>query len=203
MADLEPYRRAAPRARLGVGAAILLVFIALAATVGIGVWRSARTPVEHLADDPVVASPALTPGLSGDAYVHVSGAVRAPGLYVVASDARVVDAIAAAGGLADDANAVGINLARPVTDGEQLVVPAEGETPAAVAPGGGTTPARVNLNTADSTTLETLPGIGPALAQRIIDWRAAEGPFGSVDDLLAVSGIGPSVLASVRDLVTT
>lgn len=201
MSDLEGYRRAAPRARLGIGAAIVLVLVALAVTVGIGIWRGQSAPVEHVTATPQATEPATA--VASDAYVHVSGAVRAPGLYVVGADARVIDAVSAAGGLADDADASAINLARPVTDGEQLVVPVEGEAPpAGPSAGSGSAPGLVSVNTADAAALEELPGIGPALAARIIDWRDTEGPFASVDDLLAVSGIGPKVLESLRDLVT-
>lgn len=201
MSDLEGYRRAAPRARLGIGAAIVLVLVALAVTVGIGIWRGQSAPVEHVTATPQATEPATA--VASDAYVHVSGAVRAPGLYVVGADARVIDAVSAAGGLADDADASAINLARPVTDGEQLVVPVEGEAPpAGPSAGSGSAPGLVSVNTADAAALEELPGIGPALAARIIDWRDTEGPFATVDDLLAVSGIGPKVLESLRDLVT-
>ena len=213
MSDLEGYRRAAPRARLGIGAAIVLVLVALAVTVGIGIWRGQSAPVEHVTAPPQATEPATA--VASDAYVHVSGAVRAPGLYVVGADARVIDAVSAAGGLADDADAEAIsayladrdasaiNLARPVTDGEQLVVPVEGEAPpAGPSAGSGSAPGLVSVNTADAAALEELPGIGPALAARIIDWRDTEGPFATVDDLLAVSGIGPKVLESLRDLVT-
>lgn len=201
MSDLEGYRRAAPRARLGIGAAIVLVLVALAVTVGIGIWRGQSAPVEHVTATPQATEPATA--VASDAYVHVSGAVRAPGLYVVGADARVIDAVSAAGGLADDADASAINLARPVTDGEQLVVPVEGEAPpAGPSAGTGSAPGLVSVNTADAAALEELPGIGPALAARIIDWRDTEGPFATVDDLLAVSGIGPKVLESLRDLVT-
>ncbi|HJA04405.1 MAG TPA: ComEA family DNA-binding protein [Candidatus Microbacterium stercoravium] len=201
MSDLEGYRRAAPRARLGIGAAIVLVLVALAVTVGIGIWRGQSAPVEHVTAPPQATEPATA--VASDAYVHVSGAVRAPGLYVVGADARVIDAVSAAGGLADDADASAINLARPVTDGEQLVVPVEGEAPpAGPSAGSGSAPGLVSVNTADAAALEELPGIGPALAARIIDWRDTEGPFATVDDLLAVSGIGPKVLESLRDLVT-
>ncbi|MGO1838749.1 MAG: helix-hairpin-helix domain-containing protein [Candidatus Microbacterium stercoravium] len=201
MSDLEGYRRAAPRARLGIGAAIVLVLVALAVTVGIGIWRGQSAPVEHVTATPQATETATA--VASDAYVHVSGAVRAPGLYVVGADARVIDAVSAAGGLADDADASAINLARPVTDGEQLVVPVEGEAPpAGPSAGSGSAPGLVSVNTADAAALEELPGIGPALAARIIDWRDTEGPFATVDDLLAVSGIGPKVLESLRDLVT-
>jgi len=200
MSDLDGYRRASPRARLGVGGAIVLVLVALAVTVGIGIWRGQSAPVEHVAATPNVTDP--PEAVSAEAYVHVSGAVREPGLYVVGADARVIDAISAAGGLADDADESAINLARAVTDGEQLVVPTEGEAPPAPTARGGSAPGLISINTADAAALEELPGIGPALAGRIIDWRDTEGPFGTVDDLLAVSGIGPKVLESLRDLVT-
>lgn len=179
----------------------MLVLVALAVTVGIGIWRGQSAPVEHVTATPQATEPATA--VASDAYVHVSGAVRAPGLYVVGADARVIDAVSAAGGLADDADASAINLARPVTDGEQLVVPVEGEAPpAGPSAGSGSAPGLVSVNTADAAALEELPGIGPALAARIIDWRDTEGPFATVDDLLAVSGIGPKVLESLRDLVT-
>lgn len=201
MSDLDGYRRANPRARLGIGGAIVLVLVALAVTVGIGIWRGQSAPVEHVTETPNATEPPAA--VASETYVHVSGAVREPGLYMVGADARVIDAVSAAGGLADDADQSAINLARAVTDGEQLVVPVEGESPAAPPSGGsGSAPGLVSVNTADATALEELPGIGPALAARIIEWRDTQGPFASVDDLLAVSGIGPKVLESLRDLVT-
>lgn len=198
MSDLEAYRRASPRARLGVGAAIVLVLLALAVTVGIGIWRGHSSPPEVIAspDDREVEAQGAS-----EIYVHVAGAVAAPGLYVLNSGARVIDAVTAAGGLASDAETAAINLARPLADGEQLVVPREGEAPPPPQ-GGGSAGGLVNINAADAAALEALPGIGPALAARIIAWRESEGPFGAVDDLLAVSGIGPSVLESLRELVT-
>lgn len=200
MSDLDGYRRATPRARLGIGGAIVLVLVALAVTVGIGIWRGQTAPVEQVAASPHVTEPPDV--VTAETYVHVSGAVHKPGLYVVGPGARVIDAVSAAGGLADDAEESAINLARPVSDGEQLVVPAEGEAPEPSVPGRGSVPGLVNINSSDEAALEELPGIGPALAGRIIDWRDTEGPFGTVDDLLAVSGIGPKVLESLRDLVT-
>lgn len=134
-------------------------------------------------------------------YVHVFGAVASPGLYRLEEGARVVDVIAAAGGLIAEADETAINLARPLADGEQLRVPAVGEEPAAAEatdPGDG----RVNLNTADIPALDTLPRVGPAIAQRIIDWRETNGAFTSVEDLLSVPGIGEKMLAGLRDLVT-
>jgi competence protein ComEA len=140
--------------------------------------------------------------------VHVLGAVVAPGLVELAPGARVVDAVAAAGGFTPDADPAAVNLARPVVDGEQLVVLAIGQAPPA---GSSTGPAgsaggaggdgKVHLNTADVAALDTLPRIGPALAQRIIDWREANGPFTSVDQLLEVAGIGDAVFSGLADRV--
>ena len=120
-----------------------------------------------------------------------------------------MDAVAAAGGMADDADPAAINLARPVADGEQLVVrrvgepPSEGSTAVTGAGGSGAAPAagRVNLNTASAAELETLPRIGPALAQRILDWRQANGRFAQASDLLKVSGIGQKLFDGLKDQV--
>lgn len=133
-------------------------------------------------------------------FVHVLGHVVRPGLYELRTGDRVIDAIAAAGGLTESADPAGVNLARLIGDGEQLLVPAEGEVSTAAQPGV-TTDGRVDLNTADAATLETLPRIGPAMAQRIVDHRSAHGPFASADDLLAVSGIGAKTLEALRPLV--
>jgi len=182
---------------MGLGAAVVLVIVALAVTVGIGILRNSTTPVET-----VVVDDAQTVDGADRAviYVHVSGAVAVPGLYVLDASARVVDAIAAAGGLAPDADESAVNLARAVSDGEQLHVPLVGAiVEGAPQPAGD---GRVNLNTADVAALDTLPRIGAAMAQRIIDWREANGRFTSVEDLLAVPGIGDKMLEALRDLVT-
>lgn len=149
----------------------------------------------------VTAAPMTIASASATLYVHVSGAVLSPGLFLLRTDARVVDAVAAAGGFADDADMSGVNLARPLSDGEQLIVPREGEAPPASG-GGVAADGRVNLNTADAAALDTLPRVGPAIASRIIEWREANGPYTSVDDLLSVPGIGAKMLESLRDLVT-
>lgn len=188
--------------RLGVGAAIALVIVALIATVAIGIVRGATAPVEQVRVE-TAETDAATPAAL---YVHVSGAVAAPGLYVLEDGARVIDAVARAGGFDQAADEGAVNLARQLVDGEQLHVPAEGESPSpaggdAVSGGGSAGGGVIDLNTADAAALDTLPRIGPALAQRIIDWREANGRFAAVDDLLAVPGIGDKVLESVRDLV--
>lgn len=175
-----------------MGAAIVLVVAAVAVTIVIGMVRTAASPIEELPAATVAPVPASL-------YVHVHGAVGEPGLYRLETGARVVDVIAAAGGFADDADHAGVNLARQVGDGEQLYVPRVGETPAAGAEVGD---GRVNLNTADVAALDTLPRIGPALAERIIAWREEHGRFTSVEDLLAVPGIGDKMLQSLRELVT-
>lgn len=190
--------------RLGIGAVVVVVIAALGITVGIGILRGALAPVDEVMVDPTPA--ATVPAGRGDLYVHVSGAVREPGLYVLPAGCRVVDAIAAAGGFAEDADRNAVNLARTLEDGEQLPVPREGDAPppAEGPPAGPAASAdgRVDLNTADATLLETLPRIGPALAERIIAWRDDNDGFTSVEDLLAVPGIGDKMLESLRDLVT-
>ncbi|MDJ1115298.1 ComEA family DNA-binding protein [Microbacterium dauci] len=191
--------RAAPTGRrLSIGAAVTLVIVAAAATVSIGIVRSGldAVPIETVPD----AAPSVAPAA---VYVHVSGEVAEPGLYRLDDGARVVDAVSAAGGFTDAATPEGINLARLVSDGEQLHVPAEGEAPpvGTDAPGA-SADGTINLNTADLAALDTLPRVGPAIAQRILDWRDEHGRFTSVDDLLAVPGIGEKMLAALRDLVT-
>lgn len=200
MTTEEPPRA---RRRLGVGAAIVVALAALAVTVGIGILRGATAPVDEV---PLAVSTTGSAVRAAALFVHVSGAVRAPGLYRLDDGARVMDGIAAAGGFADGAAKDAVNLARPLSDGEQLVVPVLGaEPPAEGGPAAGGAAAgdsRVNLNTADAAALDTLPRIGPALAARIVAWRDQNGRFTSVDDLLAVPGIGEKMLESLRDLVT-
>ena len=187
------------RRRLGVGAVVVIVIASLAITVGIGIVRGALAPVDDVVID---ATPTAAATGTAGLYVPVSGAVRAPGLYLLPAEGRVVDAIAAAGGFADDAARDGVNLARTLDDGEQLVVPRVGEAPpAGTSSGSAPSDGRVDLNTADAAQLETLPRIGPALAERIIAWRDDNGPFTSVEDLLAVPGIGDKMLESLRNLV--
>lgn len=146
--------------------------------------------------------PANTDGGSDDLIVYVTGAVNEPGLYHVSAGSRVSDAISAAGNFTDAADITALNLARIVADGEHLHVTTPGEPPKTEAlDTGQDASGPINLNTADATALETLPGIGPALAKRIITHREAHGDFTSVDQLVEVSGIGPAIMANIRELV--
>ncbi|MBC7291047.1 MAG: ComEA family DNA-binding protein [Actinotalea sp.] len=140
--------------------------------------------------------------------VHVVGRVHQPGVVELPAGSRVVDAVTAAGGATTEADLSGLNLARPVVDGEQVVVPRPGEDVPPVdvagpAPPGAPGPASgvTDLNRASVAELEALPGIGPVLASRIVAHRDQHGPFASVDDLQAVRGIGPALLADLRPLV--
>lgn len=156
--------------------------------------------------------------------VHVSGAVASPGVVRLPPGARVDDALRAAGGATGEAELAAVNLARPVVDGEQIHVPVPGEEPPAVtapapaadaphagdatgagddeAGGGGADGGQIDLNTASVAELDELPGVGPAIAQRIVDHREQNGPFESVDQLEEVSGIGPATLEKMRDRAT-
>jgi len=134
--------------------------------------------------------------------VDVAGAVRRPGLYRVATGTRVDDAVAAAGGATVHADLTAVNLAAPLADGEQVVVPARG-APGGV-PGSGSRSGStvVDLNSATAEQLDTLPGIGPSTAAKIVAYRQEHGAFHSLAELDAVSGIGPSKLAELKGLVT-
>ncbi|MCU1508353.1 MAG: competence protein ComEA [Glaciihabitans sp.] len=188
--------------RVTIGAGIVLVLLGLA----VAVLVAALAP--HGSSGSVVrstAAPANTaPPADTMLVIHVLGEVRRPGLYQLHAGDRVIDAVALAGGFTGRADQNQLNLARLVSDGEQLVIERRGAT--ATVPGktgaASTTGARVSINTGTAAELETLPRVGPALAQRIIDWRTANGRFSSIDDLLNVSGIGEKTLAGFRAQVT-
>ena len=194
-------RTPSARVRRGVGAALVV----LLAGAAVAVFVTAVTPrgaERTVAPSGPEGDPGDTLIASADQaplFVHVLGQVERPGLYELREGARVIDAVSAAGGFTEAADPGGVNLARLLTDGEQLHVPAVGETPPAAA--GTASDGRIDLNTADVAALDTLPRIGPAMAQRIIDWREAHGPIRSVDDLLAVSGIGAKTVEALRPLV--
>lgn len=200
----DAYARASPRARALVGAVVVVLLAALGITVAVGIVQSGGSAAEVVPIDQTTG-PDGTDVTAGTLYVHVSGAVARPGLYRLEGGARLVDAVAAAGGFAEDADDAGVNLARTVSDGEQVVVPVKGEAAAGSGAlggaGAGGGDGRVNLNTATVAELDTLPRVGPAIAQRIVDWRTTNGRFSTVDDLLSVPGIGEKMLESLRPLV--
>lgn len=147
-----------------------------------------------------------------EVYVDVDGAVASPGVYRLKDGARVSQAIDAAGGLTAEADVTGLNRASKVTDGQKIYVPTVGEQQTALAAGGaeggaatvsgaGTSSGLVNINTASAAELQTLSGIGPSMAQSIIDERTQNGAFASVDDLMRVSGIGEKKLAKIKDCI--
>jgi len=192
------------RVRAALGGVVVLALLGLgAAVVGTVLTPGGQTvEVATPADDAAELSAGPVP--AEVVVLHVHGAVGEPGIVELPLGSRVVDAIAAARGPTDDADLGAVNLARVVADGEQLYVPRVGEAPPPSV-GGATGPdaeGRVNINTADAAALETLAGVGPALAARIIAWREQNGPFRSVDELTAVSGIGPKTLDGMRDQVT-
>lgn len=199
----EPGRvRLATRARVALAA--LLVLALVAGVVVVRAWQ--RTPSVTLplsaAEAPSARGTGEPPSPGSAApmvVVHVVGAVAEPGVVSLEAGARVADAVAAAGGATAEADLAAVNLARVLTDGEQVVVPLPGAVAGGGAVDGG--PALVDLNRADADALDALPGIGPVLADRIVAWREQHGRFTAVEELAEVSGIGPSLLAGVRDLV--
>lgn len=198
----------------------------------VGVWWVVRVPppppeasipfaTTSVASNLIASNTAASSALPSAANitVYVSGEVVKPGVYVLTSEARVIDALQAAGGATNQADLVVVNLAAPLVDAAQLFIPRIGSTPRATFPrphaginlpttgtsggvsaGAGATSATgiVDINSATLFDLDTLPGVGPSTAQAIIDYRVANGPYASVDDLLNVRGIGPSKLAAMR-----
>jgi competence protein ComEA len=137
--------------------------------------------------------------------VYVSGAVAQPDVYTLPPDSIVKDAVVAAGGPTGDADLDRINLALSLANGQQVHVPRMGEEDAPIQSSGDqrASEVRININTADAAALELLPGIGPALAQRIVDYRQAQGPFLRIEDIMEVPGIGPGTFEKIRELITT
>ncbi len=201
-------------ATLGVLAVLITVFVVL---------RDRPAPVMSANLPPVqmVSSSAPTPeGAAGPVVVSVVGLVHKPGLVTLSSGARIADALTAAGGALDGADLIGLNMARRVADGEQIVVgiaapagqpttmgssvstaEANGAAEPAVGGGGQTPSGPLDLNTATVERLDALPGVGPVTAEAIVSWRNANGQFTSVDQLGEVDGIGPARLEKLRGLV--
>jgi len=169
----------------------IVAALVLAAAAGFGLWYAGRAP----AAPPLAVDPGG--GMGRVITVHVAGAVAAPGVVEVAADSRVGDALAAAGGVLPEADLIRVNLAAPLADGQQILVPEMSPEGAEAVAGDG----RVRLNLADAGELEALPGVGPVLAERIVAYREEHGPFAVVEDLLDVPGIGEAKLAALREAV--
>ena len=174
------------RALVLAAAALVLLVVAGRTRADAGTATSQPAP---LVPERATAAPKLV--------VHVAGAVRRPGLYRLAEGKRVADAVARAGGATAPADTAAINLAAPLADGMQVVVPSRVAGAAGPAAAG-----RVSLSSASVAELDALPGIGPVTAQKIVDHRLAHGGFRSVDDLDAIPGIGPARVEQLRELVS-
>jgi competence protein ComEA len=201
------------------GKGILQMAMGLVAGIIVGVGGLALTnqtrPAAIIIEPPPPTPlPTMTPA-PGPIVVYVNGQVAQPGLYELPVTARVVDLIEMAGGFTAQAQQDSVNLALPLSDGMQIRVPAVGEPGVTQPPivsgpnlaegqtGGMVAAAeRVNINLADERELQVLPGVGPAMAQRIIEYRETNGPFASIEEITNVSGIGPTRLEQLRDLIT-
>lgn len=182
---------------LGVGA-VIAASIFLINGVTSGPSEKVAVSAELPADQVVVKAATI--------YVHIVGEIVAPGIYELDSGSRIVDVIFAAGGFSEKADQASVNLAREVTDGEQVVVFRVGQAPSSTMGGVGSTSSSgeslISLNRGSQAELEQLPGVGPALAARMIDWRTANGGFKKKEDLLNISGIGDKLFAGIKDEVT-
>jgi competence protein ComEA len=191
------------RRQLIVGGLVALALLILAGRLLLrpGASASVRVPPPIV---PTATSPRPVAAAAKPVVVDVVGAVRRPGLYRLTETSRVADAVARAGGATPKAQLDLVNLAAPISDGEQIVVPRRGAGSPAAGAGGaaaGVPAGPVHLNSATLEQLDSLPGVGPVTAQKILDYRQEHGPFASVDELDAVSGIGPARLEQLRDLV--
>jgi len=200
--------------RLVTGAAAVCV-------VAVGGWWVVRVPPVPVESTIAFTTTSVAGGVSASALVivvHVAGEVNVPGVYSLAAGSRMVDALDAAGGPTNRADLEVINLATPITDATQIYVPARNQTarptfrrPQPGVNGGVNSGATgqtddqqggvININRASAAELEQLPGVGPATAQAIIDYRTSNGPFATPEDLLEVKGIGPAKFASMRNKV--
>jgi competence protein ComEA len=196
---------------------VIVLLVNLAVTGGLFFWlqRPVAAPLEITPPQPTSA-PVITPsaqpplGTATLLRVYVTGAVAHPDVYRLPPGSIVKDAIQAAGGASGEADLGRVNLAQELRDQQQVVVPRAGET--AVPPpagsespsrSGGTLPAaKININTAAADELDTLPGIGAEMAQRIMDYRAANGPFKSIEDIQRVTGIGDATYQKLKDRIT-
>ena len=191
--------------------ALVCALLAILVLAGNRLARSGTAAAPDVAAAPLEP---VAPARSESLVVHVVGAVHRPGLYHLHEGQRVADAVTRAGGPTRRADLTALNLAAPLVDGTQVLVPARvpvaapgspsapGEASAVGAASGSTAQAKVSLATATLEQFDALPGVGPVTAQKIIDYRTEHGPFRSVDDLDQVPGIGPTRVENLRDLVT-
>jgi len=183
--------------------AIALAAVGLLATVLIVRHLSHGSPAAEMG--PPAAQAPVAKAATAKLFIHVVGAVRRPGLYPLADGSRIADALRRAGGATRKADLEAVNLAAPLADGLQVVVPRRAPTGGGSAAGSPSDPAAaqgpVHLNTASLEQLDSLPGVGPVTAQKILDYRQEHGAFTSVDDLDAIPGIGPARMEQLRDLV--
>lgn len=197
--------RLMPSAPAKIGAVALVVLIV--AGVGWAAFSSMRAPAFEVHADEAVAPSSSEPEaveVKTQVYVYVTGAVTNPGVYSLDEGLRVCDAVEAAGGLTEDADASTVNLARVLSDGEHIALPTKAEVETALAQGsagGAAASSLVNINTADASALETLSGVGSATAQAIISDREQNGPFSTIEDLMRVDGIGEKKFAKLKDSI--
>ena len=207
--------RLTPRERASVGIFLALLFLGSGILAG-RLWGGSG---EVVVEEAPPAEPVVSSAEEEEIYVHVCGQVKNPGVYKLPSSSRVFQALERAGGPTEKADLEFLNLAQKLADGEKVYVPAKGEVPApeklvgtsrTAAAGSKQTKekntqqkltGKININTADSEKLQLLPGVGPAIAQRILDYRQQIGRFTSIEQLLEVSGIGPKTLERIREHV--
>jgi competence protein ComEA len=209
------------------GHLVVVAVLLLVAVVGVGVMVIRDRPVRESVTQRPVATASVVASSRSEAttasasptptslVIHVAGKVRKPGVIQLPPGSRVIDAVSASGGTLHGVDLAALNLARPLVDGEQVLVgvtappgaPVQGAAPGLGGSAGGSATTGqpgvpVNLNTASLEELETLPGVGPVLAQRIVEFRMSQGSFARVEDLQNVTGIGEQKYADLRDRVT-
>jgi len=180
---------------------LVLSIISLLIVAGLAaVWLRWKEPA------PITILPPAPTATPGPIRVYVSGAVTSPDVYSIPPGSIMRDALNAAGGASGEADLNQVNLAQVLRDGDHVYVPKIGEVPTPALVGVDSTEAALsgllNINTATAEQLEALPGIGPAIAKRIVDYRDAHGPFANIEAIQNVSGIGPTIFGQIKDLIT-
>lgn len=180
---------------------LVLLAVLILAIGGVVFWpKTAPDSVET--PPPAAVEQNKEPVKHQNIVVYVSGAVKNPGVVSMAHGTRVVDAVKLLGGPTETANMQSVNLAAPLVDGQQIHVPDREETAAGGGTAGTAGRGKININTADAAALDTLPGIGPSTAQKIIDYRKNKGPFSSLEDIKSVPGIGESKYQNLKEYIT-